>query len=123
MNPTQSKSNKTDSSGMTTNSEQDGNRYKLPPSIKIIPTTASIRSISVADNDFFAREFITLCEDVIKGSSITEDANKISFIRSKFVLGSRALNLVQSGAFSRTYTGSDYEQFKRKFLKVFGENR
>ncbi len=64
MNPKQGKS---DPSGMNTCFEQGENQYKLPPPIKIIPTTASIRSFSDTDNNFSARELITLCEDVIKG--------------------------------------------------------
>ncbi len=55
--------------------EQGENHYKLPPPIKILPPTASIRSFSGTDNDLSAREFIVLCEDVINGSFTTEDAD------------------------------------------------
>ncbi len=58
-----------------------------------------------------------------KGSSITEDVDKTSFIRSRLVPGSRALNLIQTSAFNLTDIGSDYEQFKRSFMKVFGDGR
>ncbi len=106
--------------GMSTYFEQGENNFKLPP-ININPTAASLRSFSGTD-DFAASELITLCEDVIKESSVTEDADKISFIRSIHLPGSRALNLMQSSAFSLTDTGSEYELFKRIFLKVLGDS-
>ncbi len=104
---------------MSTYFEQGSSRYRLPPPIKITPTTASIRSFSGTYNDFPATEFITLCEDVIKKSSIIEDADKISL--SIFMCTS-ALNLMQSGAFNLADNASDYEQFKQNFMKVFGDH-
>ncbi len=83
-----------------------------------MPTTASIHSFS-GDSDFSARESITLCEDVIKGSSLTEDADKISLIHSRLVPGSWALNLIQSSAFTLTDISSVYEQSKWNFQRVF----
>ncbi len=103
---------------MLTCFEQGGNQYRLPPPIKVIPTTASVRSFSGTDNDFPATEFITLCENMIKGLSIADDSDKIPFIRSRLVPGSRAINLMQSRAFRLTDISSDHEQFKRNFLKV-----
>ncbi len=54
-------------------------------------TTVSILPFSGTHNDFHAREFITFCEDVIKGTSITEEANKISFINLDMYLGQELL--------------------------------
>ncbi len=116
MKPNQGQS---DPSGMSSYFEQGKSHYKLSPHIKIIPTTVSICPFSGTDNDFSAREFITLCEDVIKGSSIAEDTDKISFIPSRLVHGSRALNLMQSSDFSLPDIGSDHKQLKQNFVKVF----
>ncbi len=98
-----------DSSGISSYFQQGENHHKLPPPIKIIPTTASIRPSSDTENGFSGREFITICEAMIKGSSIAEDADRISFIPSRLVPGSRALKLMQSSAFNLRDVGSDYE--------------
>ncbi len=114
--------NKPDPFGMSWYFEQGEIHCKLPPPINIIPNTASTSPFSGADNDFSARKFNSLCEDVVKGLSVTEDAGNISFIRSRLVPGSRALNLMQSSDFSLTDIGTDCELFKRNFLKVFGDS-
>ncbi len=101
-----------DSFEMSSYSEQDENHYKLVPLIKMILTTASIRPFLGTDNDFSAIYLISLCEDEMKGSSISEYADKISFVRYRFVSGPRALNLMQSSAFGLRDIRSDYEQFK-----------
>ncbi len=47
--------------------------------IKVLPTSASIRQYSGQEPDYSAIEFLSLCEDVMKGSSVTtaEDKNGI----------------------------------------------
>ncbi len=119
MKPNHSQS---DLSSVSSYFEQAENHYKPPPPIKIIPATASIHPFLGTNNDFSPKEFIALCKDLIKESFFTEDAGKISLICFRLVLGSRALNSMQSSAFSLTDTGSDYEQFKRNFQKVFSDS-
>lgn len=104
--------NKLDSSGMSSYFEQGKNHYKQPPPIGNITATVTIHPFSSTDNDSYIRKFITLFEDVVKGSSITEAAVKIYLIRSGVVPGSGAFNLIQSSAFFLRDIGSDYEQFK-----------
>ncbi len=67
-----------------------------------------------------ARQFLDLCESVIINSSITENHDKISFIRSRLMPGSRALNLKQSSAFAAGDFGVNYDIFKKNFIKNFG---
>ncbi|XP_050724403.1 uncharacterized protein LOC127002464 [Eriocheir sinensis] len=91
-----------------------------PPPIRVIPTHASIRQFSGGETDFSARQFLDLCESAIVNSSITEDHDKIAFIRSRLLPGSRALNLMQSSAFASGDIGVNYEVFKGNFIKIFG---
>lgn len=55
--------------------------------IKVLPTTASIRQFRERKMTTVRGEFVTLCEDVMKGSSIFNDEDRISFVRSKLVPG------------------------------------
>ncbi len=88
--------------------------------IRVIPTHISIRQFSGSDVDYSARQFLDLCESDIVNSSITEDHDKIAFIRSRLLPGSRALLLMQSSAFASSDIGSNYEIFKKNFIKIFG---
>ncbi len=74
--------------------------HVLPPPIRIIPSHTSIRQFSGSETDYTARQFLDLCESAIINSSITEYHDKIAFIRSRLMPGSRALNLMQSSAFA-----------------------
>ncbi len=68
--------------------------------IRVIPTDVSIRQFSGSDSDYTARQFLDLCEASVVHSSITEDHDKITFVKSHLQPGSRALVLMQSSAFA-----------------------
>ncbi len=88
--------------------------------IRVITTLISIRQVSGSESDYTVRQFLDLCEAAIVNSSITEDHDKIAFIRS-LLPGSRALLLMQSSAFATADIGSNYEVSKKNFIKIFGE--
>ncbi len=67
--------------------------------IKILPTTASVRSYSGAETDYSAREFIEQCESVMRNASVTEPGVKIAFVESNLQPGSMACKLMQSSMF------------------------
>ncbi len=87
--------------------------HVLPPPIRIIPSHTSIRQFSGSETEYTARQFLDLCESAIINSSITEDHDKIAFIRSRLMSGSRALNLMQSSAFAAGDIGVNYDIFKK----------
>ncbi len=89
------------------------------PSICRIPTHISIRQFAGSETDYTARRFLDLCESAIINSSITEYHDKIAFIWSRLLPGSRALNLMQSLAFGAEDIGVNYEIFKKNFIKIF----
>ncbi len=82
--------------------------------------SASIHQFSGQDPDYSAYEFLSLCEDVMLGSNVALDEDKMAFVCSRLVPDSRASNLMQSSAFHVNDIGADYGQFKKNFLKVFG---
>ncbi len=90
-----------------------------PAPIREIPTNISIRQFSGSDADYTARQFLDLCEAAIVNSSITEDHDKIAFIRSRLLPGSRALLMMRSSAFTHTDIGTNYDAFKKNFTKIF----
>ena len=45
--------------------------------IKVLPTSASIRQFSGQDADYSAFEFLSLCEDVMKGSNLVSEEDKM----------------------------------------------
>ena len=51
--------------------------------IKLLPTSPQVKAYSGTDPTFSAREFISQCEDVMTNSMVTEDIDKISFLRSR----------------------------------------
>ncbi len=63
-----------------------------PVSIRVFPTSFSVREFNAEDADYSAQEFITLCENVMKGSIVTSDEDRISFVCSRLAPGSRALH-------------------------------
>ncbi len=63
-----------------------------PVPIRVLPTSFSVREFNAEDADYSAQEFITLCEDVMKGSTVTSDEDRISFVCSRLAPGSRALH-------------------------------
>ncbi len=90
-----------------------------PAPIRVIPTHISIRQFSGSDNDYTASQFLDLCGAAIVNSSIAEDYDKIAFIRSFLLPGSRALLMMQSSAFASADIGTNYNAFKKNFIKIF----
>jgi len=91
------------------NNNNPTNSMTSPSPIKILPTSTSVRQFSGTETDYSAQEFITLCEDVIQGSNVVTDQEVIAFVRSRLVLGSRALNMMLSSAFCAKDIGKNYE--------------
>ncbi len=89
----------------------------IPVPIRVTPTQISTRQVSGSDADHTARQFLDLCEAAIVNSSITEDHDKIAFIRSRLLPGSRTLIMMQSSAFTHT----NYDAFKKNVIKIFLE--
>ncbi len=86
--------------------------------IRVIPTHISIRQFSGSDADYTARQLLDLCEAAIVNSSITEDHDKIAFIRSRLLPGSRALVMMQLSAFASADIGTNYDAFKKNYIKI-----
>ena len=97
-----------------------GQGYIGPAPIRVIPTDISIRHFTGSDSDYTARQFLDLCEASIVHSSITEDHDKIAFVKSRLQPGSRALILMQSSAFAAADIGTSYDLFKKHFIMIFG---
>ncbi len=89
-----------------------------PAPIRVIPTHISIRQFSGSDADYTARQFLDLCKAAIVNSSITEDHDKIAFIRSHLLPGSRAFIMMQSSA-SLTLTLAQIMMLLRKISSTF----
>ena len=90
--------------------------------LKLLPTETNIPSFSGVDPNYTALDFITLCEDVMTNSSVTEDADKIAFVRSRLQQGSRSQRLMQSKAFVIPLKEKDYKTFRERFLESFGDS-
>ncbi len=89
-----------------------------PAPICVIPTHISIRQFPGSDADYTAMQFLDLCEAAIVNSSITEDHDKIVSIRLRLLPGSRALIMMQSSAFTHTDIDTNYDTFKKNFIKI-----
>ncbi len=76
-----------------------GTPTPTPVPIRVLPTSFSVREVNAEDANYSAQEFITLCEDVMKGSTVTSDEDRISFVRSRLAPGSRALHRMQTSLF------------------------
>ncbi len=61
-----------------------------------------------------------MSKDFIRQSGTTDDVDKIAFVRSRLVLGSKALKMMKSVPFVARNVGLDYELFKEKMLQIFG---
>ena len=77
--------------------------------IKLLPTSASIREFSGTDSNYSAREYIELCEMVMRNSSITEDGDKIAFIRARLQPGSLASWRQRGNPRSRVHTAKGWD--------------
>ncbi len=86
----------------------------IPAPIQVIPKHISIRQFSGSDADYTARQFLDLCEAAIVNSSVTEDHDKIAFIRWRLLPGSRALVMMKSSAF----TYADLTQIMKPLRKM-----
>ncbi len=92
----------------------------IPAPIRVLPTHIIIRQFSGSDADHTARQFLDLYEAAIVSSSIAEDHDKIAFIRSRLLTGSRELIMMQSSAFNHPDIGTNYNAFKKNFIRFFG---
>ena len=80
-----------------TNTDPSGNTNLTPQqtsTFKLLPTSASMHVFSGSDLGYTAREYISLCEDVMKNSDINDKGDQISFVRSCLQLGSRASHMM-----------------------------
>ena len=90
--------------------------------IKVMPSEASVREFTATDDDYSARDFVTLCENTMRNSSVTSDVDKIAFVSSRIKQGSEASRRMRVSALTRSIRNGDYDGFKQRFMKVFGEN-
>ncbi len=89
--------------------------------IKILPTTASVRSYSGAQADYSAREFIGQCEAVMRNASVTKLGDKIVFFKSNLQPGSMACKLMQSSMFWVPMENNNYKTFVARLYATFDE--
>ena len=92
-----------------------------PPAgtIKVLPTEASVRVFTGVDDGYNGRAFLDICESVMRSSGVTQDEDKIAFVRSRIAPDSRAMRLMGSTAFSDTKLQGDYSKFHGNFIRVF----
>ena len=91
--------------------------------IKVMPSGASVREFTHEDgDDYNARDFIQLCENVMRNSSITDPADKIAFVQARVKHGSEASLLMRVSAITQPTKAQDYNTFRHQFLQIFGEN-
>lgn len=88
--------------------------------IKLLPTSAAVREFTGTDSDYSAREYVELCEMVMRNAGITEEGDKIAFLRGHLQAGSLASHQMQASAFSVPTDKDDYKDFREKFLDSFG---
>ena len=108
-----------------------GSTPGLPPQIaqlfanpiKVLQTNATVPEYTGEGmGEYQAREFIRLCEDVMKNSYITEPVEKISFIRSNIKQGSLAARMMQTSSFTAPLKRQNYDLFRSTFLETFGDD-
>ncbi len=101
--------------------KQESTAKMATSTIKLLPTSASVRAFSGTDADYSARDFIRQCNDVITNSFVTANGDKIAFVRSRLQPGSRACCLMQASAFTEPQESKNYPEFRSNFLETFGE--
>ncbi len=90
--------------------------------IKLLPNSASVREFSGTDADYYsARDFIRQCEDVMTNSFVADNGDKIAFVRSRLLPGSRAFSLMQASTFTEPQERKNYPEFRSNFLETFGK--
>ncbi len=90
--------------------------------IKVMPSDESVREFTSTEADFTAKDFVRLCENVMHNSSITTDVDKINLVCARIKPGSEAFKRMRVSALTKFITRGNYEGFRQRFLKVFGEN-
>ncbi len=80
--------------------------------IKLLPTSASMRAFSGSDPDSDVRKFLHLCEDVMTNSCVTDPSDKIAFVRSRLQPRTRPCKLMQASAFTEAQDAKDYDVFR-----------
>lgn len=90
--------------------------------IRVVPSDAGVREFTYEDDDYTARDFIELCENVMTHVGTTGDVDKIAFVRARVKQGSEASKNMRVSAIITPTESGDYETFKKHFLRVFGEN-
>ena len=91
--------------------------------IKFLPVVAGVRNYSGSDSEHSARDYVEQCEDVMRNSGVTADADKISFLRAHLQVGSPAAHAMRASAFTDPTENQDYEEFRTNFLESFGDDR
>lgn len=114
----------------STNNDNASTNPPLPPPpsiptafIKLLHQDPSLKKFSGDDPNYSAITFLQQCEDSIKNSSVTQDGDKISFIRSHIVHGSLAEELMRANAFNTSVNELSYAQFRDNFLLTFGSSQ
>ncbi|MPD01885.1 hypothetical protein E2C01_097433 [Portunus trituberculatus] len=87
--------------------------------VKFLQTENTARPFTGQDVDYSVYTFMTMCEDVLRRSGTTDDADKIAFVRSKLVPGSRAQRMMEGVSFLSRNLGQHYDLFKEKMLRIF----
>ncbi len=90
--------------------------------IKVMPSDASVREFTSTEDDYSAKDFIKLCENVMHNSSVTTDVDKIAFVSARIKPGSKAFKRMRVSALTESITRGNYEGFRQGFLKIFREN-
>ena len=94
--------------------------YSAP--IKVLPTHATVRLFTGTDHDYPAREFISMCEDVMVHACIHDPSDQIAYVRSNIKPNSAAFRLLHARFMRQPLLQKDYAAFKANFLSHFGEN-
>ena len=90
--------------------------------IKVMPTDASVREFTYADDDYNARDFIRQCEFNMGNSGIFDDVDRINFVCARVKQGSQASHMMRVSAITRSIERKVYSDFRDHFLRVFGQN-
>ncbi|MPC84380.1 hypothetical protein E2C01_079118 [Portunus trituberculatus] len=67
--------------------------------VKFLQTENTLRPFTDQDVDYSVYTFMTMCEDVLRYSGTTDDADKIASVRSKLAPGSRVQRMMEGISF------------------------
>lgn len=95
--------------------------YSTPKdtTIKLIHQNPSFRCFSGTDPDYGPSSFLQSCEDAMRNTDITQEADMIAFVRSHIEQDSLAWCLMSASAFSPRHLGDSYSAFRANFLEAF----